>query len=356
MNENRSYYGESDEKNIDPMRELASVLSEMGRFLDVLDLKKEIADIYRKKYGDIDEKTIDAVQDLALELDTLKKYDEELDIQKDLFDHVKSVNGEANEMTLSCMADIAETLDKLGRSEEALEIQRDIFTLKEKNCDSDNELYYIMYDFSKLLCNHCLYEEALSILQKMLELKQKNYEDDYEEIIEVKRSIAYMLTILKRYKEAFDVWAEIKTNLAHNYGLIHAATLSAEYNMLYLLCARKEYDEAVKFQEKTTALFQNNEEYKKIPLITLYGSAICFLLRTGMKYNSIFESNPCESILSLFGQSKKKVTSDIYSKKSYRLHPEELIDKIVLLTRLPVTRLLRLVVANRLSSVSSSID
>ena len=162
----------------------------------------------------------------------------------------------------------------------------------------------------------------------MLELKQKNYEDDYEEIIEVKRSIAYMLTILKRYKEAFDVWAEIKTNLAHNYGLIHTATLSAEYNMLYLLCARKEHDEAVKFQEKTTALFQNNEEYKKIPLITLYGSAICFLLRTGMKYNSIFESNPCESILSLFGQSKKKVTSDIYSKKSYRLHPEELIDKI----------------------------
>ena len=197
----------TSEHNLLNLHNDASVLLELEKFHEALEIYQNVYELSKKVYGDEDARTLHTRYMIAYVLFVMGNIEDALHIWELVYESMNRVLGVYNSNTLRTLERIQECKVFISKAEH------------HNNFSTLNNEAVALLDVKK-------YDEALGIYQRVYELKKKMYGEENANTLYTSHHIALVLFKMGKPSEALKIWSSVYESRKRDFGVDHPNTLN----------------------------------------------------------------------------------------------------------------------------------
>ncbi len=247
----RAAFGEEHPDTLAALSALASVLSDLGKYRETLEIREKVYETRKRIFGAEHPDTLPALSNLALTLSDMGRYREALAKQQQAYEAEKRILGEENPETLAALNNLASCLSSLGMSREAGEKQKLIYEIKKRTLgDEHPDTLFALSNLAFEMAEQGNYQEALEWQELVYEKRKQTLGEDHPDTLLALNNLAYTLNRLGRDQEALEKKERVYEGRKRILGEEHPDTLIALHNLASSLRVQGRYQEALEKQKQ----------------------------------------------------------------------------------------------------------
>ncbi|PRD29557.1 UNVERIFIED_CONTAM: Ankyrin-1 [Trichonephila clavipes] len=236
--------GEKHAATLTLQHNLATILAVQGKHAETITALKNLYDNDKELSGS--EEITHTLVTLASQLCELSKYDEALHIYQMLIAEGK-VSDTLDDTILTAWHDYALLLHDMERLSEAFDILQDVLTQRIKILSlEDNETLQVRCSMAFVLTAQKNYNRALFYYRDVLDTRQRLLGELHPDTLRTRRDIGVVYQFKTDYNKALNVLQDVAEKFTQVAGASHPDVLSTQANIAAILTHQNKYDEALK--------------------------------------------------------------------------------------------------------------
>ena len=251
----RELHGSEHPDTLTSMNNLASVLSDQGKYEQAEEMHQQELAISERVLGREHPGTLTSMNNLASVMSRQGKYEQAEEINQQKLALSERVLGREHPSTLTSMNNLASVLSNQGKYEQAEEIHRQALALRERVIGREHpDTLTSMNNLASVLGYQGKYEQAAEMHRQALALRERVIGREHPSTLTSMNNLALMLGYQGEYEQAAEMHRQALALRGGVLGREHPSTLTSMNNLASVLSNQGKYEQAAEMHRQALAL------------------------------------------------------------------------------------------------------
>ncbi|XRB10325.1 EF-hand domain-containing protein [Pseudoscourfieldia marina] len=241
----RRVLGDAHPQTLASISGLAILLSDQGKYAKAEPLYREALDGCRRELGDTHPRTLGSINNLAGLLSDQRKYADAEPLLREALDGYRRELGDAHPDTLMSINNLAMLLSAQGKYADAEPLLREALDGRRRELgDAHRDTLMSINNLAVLLMNQRKYADAEPLYREALDGSRRELGDAHPDTLMSINNLAILISKQGKYDDAEPLYREALDGHRHELGDTHPDTLASINNLALLLSKQGKYADA----------------------------------------------------------------------------------------------------------------